>query len=449
MFTTDLLPPGLLVQGAWFMKFKHGLTLVFFFAIISSAVAKSASPNLYEWVKAADSVFIGKTASQMTAPFPVKILDTLKGKVSPKALVWPSANGSDIHPPAPLPPDSTYIIIFNDRRTYVLPLSPKYEERNISLVKTLLAISAMKTDSERDFAMFKVAGSTNTLLIQTARRYIWGLSSGAIHGVYHGEVVKLLKSRVPEEQYTALSAIRHTRDKEFVDLAIAAAKSENMQVIEAASLVLVDQFTEEVTSLLISLTKHASERIRARAALDLGDRRRNGALPILVDLLKDNSPKVREMAANRLVFWFRYGEGLSSVPRLIEMLNDPDENVQRSAAASLGESADSRAVEPLLKKLESRPLNERVEYFALQGLCGLCSPRRAAVPDTEVVSLINSRFSIFVDILEKERPGSLYAVNLVALSENPEVVPVLERAAKSHHDQATRESAKRRLSQRK
>lgn len=424
------------------MKFKYGFSLLFIFAAISVASAKFVSTNLYEWVNASDSIFIGKTAAQMNAPHPVEIIATLKGEVSPKALGWPLANGSDIHPPTPLPPDSTYIIIFNGRRTYVLPLSPKFEERNISLVKELLAVSALKTNSERDRAMFALATSTNTLLQQTARQYIWGLSRGAIHGIYHGEVVKLLKSGVQEAQCTALSAIRYTQDKEFVSLAIAATESRNEGVIEAASLVLGNQFSPEATKVLKSLAKHPNERIRARAALDLGNKRREGALPIMIGLLKDKSSKVREMAAGRLVFWFRYGEGLSSVPQLIEMLNDPDEAVQASVAASLGEAEDPRAVEPLLKKLEIKPLNERVEYFVLQGLCGLLAPRRTATADRAVISLVSSRFPIYVDILDKHRSGSLYAVNLVANSENPEWIPVLERIARDHPDQATRESAR-------
>ncbi|MBI4350508.1 MAG: HEAT repeat domain-containing protein [Elusimicrobia bacterium] len=431
------------------MKFGHRGFWVLVFAVISGASAKSLPPNLYEWVKSSDAIFVGKTASQRTAPFPVEILTVLKGQVSPKALEWPLANGSDIHPPAPLLPDSTYVVIFNGRRTYVLPLSPKYEERNITMVKKLLDVSIMKTDFERDRAMFGLATSTNTLLMQTARQYIWGLSSGAIHGVYHGEVVKLLKSDVPEAQHTALSVIRHTHDKEFVSLAIAAANSKNEEVIKTASLVLSDQFSTEATNILISLSKHPNDRIRSRAALDLGDRRRDNALPVITGLLTDASSRVREMAARRLVLWFRYGEGLSSVPRLIEMLNDPDENVQMSAAASLGESDDLRAVEPLLKKLEDKPLNERVEYFVLQGLHGLHSPRRAASADSKVGSLFNSRFSVFVDILEKRRTGSLFAVDLVALSGNAEAVPVLEEVVKSHPDQGTRESAKSRLNQRK
>lgn len=418
-----------------------------FFLILCGAASvaparKIANKSLYEIVKESDSIFVARTASQMTDLVQVEILSVLKGSVSPKALAWPSDNGSDIHVPRPLPPGSTYIAIFRNRQSYVLQLSPEYYDRNMSLVRKLISVGEMTIESERDHAMFELVTSTNQLLQQTASQYIWRISTDALHGPYHADVVKLLKSDIPAAQSAAFTAIRHTKDKEFLRLAREAAKSKNDQVVEAASLVLSDDFSAEATNTLIALTKHSSERVRSRAAIDLRDRRRNGALPVIIGLLKDASPKVREYAAGSLVSWYRYGEGLSSVPQLIEMLGDADENVRMSAAYSLGESGDPKAVSALLKVLEKKPANERVEYRVLQSLEMLRSPRRTASIDKATAALFNSYYPCFVEVIEKHRSGALYAVSLVAASDNAGARVVLERAAREHPDQSVRESAK-------
>lgn len=425
--------------------------IIAFFGIVTAvaSVKKLANQNLYQIVEESDSIFIGRTASQRTAPFPVEILSVLKGSVSPKALAWPSDNGSDVHMPIPLPPGSTYIIILKDRREYVLLLPTQYADRNISLIKKLIAVADMKTDIERNKAMFELVTSTNPLLQQTASQYIWSMSTAAIHGPYHEDVINLLKSDIPEAQSAALTAVRHTKDKEFIRQALKAAKSNNERVVEAASLVLSEDFSVEATSMLIALTKHASERIRSRASIDLRDRRREGALPVIISLLKDVSPKVREYAAGSLVSWYRYGEGLSSVPRLIEMLGDTDENVLMSVVYSLGESGDSRAVSALLKMLEKKPAKERMEYRVLQALEMLRSQRRTASIDKATVGLFNSCYSCFVEVIDNHRSGALYAVSLVAASDNAGARDVLERVAKEHPDQTVRESAKWHLAQKK
>src|SRR5262245_32712123 len=136
---------------------------------------------------------------------------------------------------------------------------------------------------------------------------------------------------------------------------------------------------------LTSLTITALMRIRSPASVEQ-----------LTHRLKSNDAMIRSHAANALA---RLRQPIdSSVPALIEALNDGDADVRANVARALGVSKDSRAVEPLLKALRDK--SEHVRVNAVRALA-VIGDRLAVEPLIELTKSNDPKSP-----LERERPPS-------------------------------------------
>ncbi|OGR45729.1 MAG: hypothetical protein A2X34_01335 [Elusimicrobia bacterium GWC2_51_8] len=413
-----------------------------------NAQAKRENLNIYQRVKVSDSILVCRTAADLSEVPPVKIIAVIKGGIPQKAMTWPLDEGSDVSTRRPLPPHSEYVVFFEGARKDILRVSPPEHKATIAGIRRLMAIAEIKSGHARDLAMFEEAISSNSFLRSEARQYILKIPSNVLNDSYHAQLLSLLKGADDNGKSLALQAIRFTKDKDFIPLAIAATKSRNEKVLDNASLMLAQQLSPEATAALIALTRHPASRIRARAAIDLSDRRRAGALEVIAGLLNDPSPSVRAAAARGLVAWHRSKEkeSISSVPRLIAMLEDPNEEVQVSVLNSLAEAHDSRAVKPLLRVLCRKALSERVEKFTVEALSKIILPDRyTGYIDKGAVRLVNAQLPIFVKIIDSNRWGALLAIGIVANARTPESIAILDRTAKGHPDQAVCHYAQWRL----
>ncbi len=95
-----------------------------------------------------------------------------------------------------------------------------------------------------------------------------------------------------------------------------------------------------------SLRNNENDRVR-NAAMEIYVALRGRSLPFLIALLQDANEEVRTFSAVMLGTMKDSG----AVPALVRSLADPDMNVKHASAEALGKIGDSRAVEPLIDAL--------------------------------------------------------------------------------------------------
>lgn len=125
--------------------------------------------------------------------------------------------------------------------------------------------------------------------------------------------------------------------------------------------------TEEVKDFIHQLRENKSELLRTRAADELGKLRAERSLATLIAALYiDSSSIVRQSAAKALSKISRGNE--EALQALVDTLYDPQEEVRKAAAASLGSLADKRVTSQLLDILADRYYANRMDIVMALGL---------------------------------------------------------------------------------
>lgn len=202
------------------------------------------------------------------------------------------------------------------------------------------------------------------------------------------------------------------------------------------------QDTEVFPLLDLALRNDEKDRLR-NAAMEIYVALGGRSLPFLIALLEDGNEQVRTFVGVMLGTMKHSG----AVPALINALGDPDMNVKHAAAEALGKIGDRRAVEPLICSLSTdmwlqfpaaMALGEIGDPRAVAPLVTLLSMPGANVPAIQALGKLAHPAALepLTAFLEDDEPALLeWALESVVetLTRNsPAAVPLLSRKAKDH-----------------
>lgn len=420
----------------------RGVMVILILGGAPDALAKRGFRDLYQKVEASGAIAICRIAAIEGKDSRVEVISVLKGSIPQQILTLPiiQDGGSDASPPHTLPVGANTVVFLKPEGKRVYDVmgslaieSPRDLEPTVKGIRRLVAITGMQPEHARARAMIREAASANPLLREAARVYmLLRLRNKEKRDPYRDELIALLKSADDDARSLALQTISSSNDPEFLPLIIAAARSGNAGVAESASNALYDHRDPESTAALIALARHPNERVRSSACGAL-QHRGDEANAVIASLLDDPSPRVRERAAGSV-------GGSASIPKLISMLDDPNTEVQFSAARGL--ARDPRGAAPLLRMLHRKGLNEKVEGAVVSSL-GLYFPSGgSARVDPETARLVAAQTPLFINILGSNRSASTYALSVIVHAGTPEAIAAIERTAKSHPNQNIRQEAK-------
>jgi HEAT repeat protein len=195
---------------------------------------------------------------------------------------------------------------------------------------------------------------------------------------------------------------------------------------------------------LLDLALRNDEKDRMRnAAMEIYVALHGRSLPFLISLLEDGNEQVRTFCGVMLGTMKHSG----AVPALIKALTDPDMNVKHAAAEALGKIGDRRAVEPLICALSTdmwlqfpaaMALGEIGDPRAVAPLVTLLAMPGANVPAIQALGKLAhpSALGPLAAFLEDDEPALLeWALESVVetLTRNPpSELPPLSRKAKDH-----------------
>ena len=326
-----------------------------------------------------------------------------------------------------------------------IALTAETEARELAAARRLLEVARLE-NHEKNFAMMSLVRSENETLRREARRYVASaISPAKMDDRFKNELVALMGDADPEIQTVGLAGMRFVKAPEAIPRMVELARSENFSVLSDVSLALGQYDTAESAAALIALTQHANPEIRRRACLDLRASRRPEAKVALIKLLSDRDPQVCALGPVGLVDWLRDDQTGEALPRLVELLDDPEPAVRASAAEQLGECRNSALVPPLLEALKKTPSEESVKRGILVAL--YCHYSKG---DAQAKELIDASLAPIVAALKAGGPHDGYgpsfqAVGILDLSPKTEAREALEWAVQSHPNRDIQEYAKRSL----
>lgn len=204
-------------------------------------------------------------------------------------------------------------------------------------------------------------------------------------------LIRQLSSREPEVRAAAMDALARIGPDATIPL-IEAVKSRNRALRLGAIAALAEIPDPRALPVLVSMTTDASSEVRWEACIALGEIGDNGAIPALLSSLHDKDKYVRHASAVSLSktgyeavtadeqAWYFAGmqdweslAGLrvSAVPALIGLLSDPDPDVRRRAARTLGAVGSSDAGPALVQALGDEDRQVRWEAMLASQQCGV------------------------------------------------------------------------------
>lgn len=151
-----------------------------------------------------------------------------------------------------------------------------------------------------------------------------------------------LSSGKPETQQLAARLLGRWADDQVLEALIGALKSPHRGIREAATDTLIEVGDGRTARKLVPLLRHSIPAIRNAARLLL-QRLAKAAPEILVELALDTDVRMRIFAANIMT---ETGDHDMARP-LLELLDDPEENVRDAAIVGLGRLGAPEAVHPL------------------------------------------------------------------------------------------------------
>lgn len=435
-----------------------GITILLVVTFVVPAHAKMRYFTMLDLAEQSDVAFVGKVISVGKKTAVVTVDQTLSGKLDVKTVsVTPidmrHCIGSNINLTV-----NEQVLIFGKKTAPKqvtitaggqgkIKLDPKKHSLQIQAAKQIIKIAPME-EHLKNQAMLSMVRSKNELLRAESRSYIISkLSYSKLRDKYKADLVALIKDSDPEIQRTGLQAIQFVKAQDAIPRIAELTRSDNQGVVSAASMALAKHDTQESVAALIELTKHKDPQIRIRACIDLSNSRKPQAKEALKQLLYDKDPKVRAMGPRGLVYWLRRNDADDCLPRLVEMLDDPDLNVRARAARELGECRNPELVPPLIAALKKEPLDGKMKQSIFNALYCHYSKGRGREKSKER-KLIDKEIDLIVDTLKAGGPNdrfgpSFQAVGILRLSTRPQAKEALKWAAKSHPNKEIRAYAQR------
>jgi HEAT repeat protein len=322
-----------------------------------------------------------------------------------------------------------------------ISLSSETKAEVTEAVRKLIQITRMTDDDKKDRAMLAEAASKNSLLRSNSHSYISGkISHSKLRQNYKDSLVNLLNSMENDVKLAALRGLQFVSAEEAIPQIIQATEHTDAQLAQAASLALAQYDTPETVAALIAMTTRHDKDLTARALIDLSYSRRPEAKNTIVSFLDDENSSVRATSASALIFSLRRKVADEAIPKLISLLQDPDDDVRFNAACALGESRSPIAVEPLISVLRTGDPNTRSYAKAVDAISML------DIRDASARKIIQDNLPLIAKVLEQgTQHVPLYAIGILAHLRTPEAIAIIREAAGNHPSLDARSSAKRTL----
>jgi len=433
--------------------------LLLILALIRPADAGWFFSTMMELAEESDVVFVGEVTTVRGDTATVEVTEVLLGKLAMKSVkvtpVWiqpcsiASINFAE---------GETALIFGNigedgritvtDKGLGKFGLKPDKAAMEIRAARRIIRIAPLPEDKKNE-AMLSMARSLNRRLRSESHYYITiKLSGSKLANRYKDDFISLINDIDPEVQAAGLSGLRFIQAPEAIARMVELTRSENINVVRAASMALEKYDTEESVAALLALMKSEDPEIRGRASIDVCSSRRPGVKEALKLILYDKNPHVRASAPRRFINWLRYHEADDAIPRLAEMLNDSIPEVRASAAGALAEGRNPEVLPPLILKFKKEPQDKKMESKLFLALS-----RHYSEGNAETRKLIDEQIPIIIEALKAGDQKDLYgisshAVSILKHSDKPEAKQALEWAAKSHPKEWIRGYAKRCLEKR-
>ena len=421
------------------------------------AKASVANFSMYELAGGSDVVLVGKVRQVGDDSATVLVDTILKGEVTEKVVtVSPItiqhcmgasiniAQGEDVLLLLKRDDEGDLTVVTGGQGK--IGLKPETRADTLAAAERLIAIMAIGDGHPRNKAMIAEAVSPNPKLRAEALRYVTSvISHSKPYDRYKDELVALLRHDDDDVRAAALAGLQFAAAEEALPLIIEATRSANVRVVNNASQALAPYDTADSVAAIIALIAHPKLSVRRRAAVDLTNSRRPEAKAALMALLDDDNIEMRAFGARRLVLWQRRGEAEDIIPKLIAMLDDPEQNVRVAAARALSESRSPAAVKSLLGVLRPEEIDSTMEAAAVGSLDALY--RRAGA---EAKGDIDNNLGLIIRSLERGDPSaSRSAVGILDAAGTPEALAALRRAAQDHPREQVRAYAQRCLDRRR
>ncbi len=321
-----------------------------------------------------------------------------------------------------------------------IALTPQDRSDAIYAIERIIKMSAMSEDSCIK-AMLSLVTSDNKILRQDARWYVGGiLSESKLAKNYSKELIALLKSKDLDLQRIALSALSKAKVAAAIPEIIRA--SRDVDLYGSACWALKQYDTPETAAALIALSYNNNTDVCTASMSALRESRRPEVKKRLIELLDcGNNPKIRGFAAFSLMNYLQRGEADEALPKMLGMFDDPDENVQESAARFIGESRNPIVIEPLLDVLRRPNLREKLELRTMESLNVACGD-----PKKKCAKIIAQNLPVIIEIMERgHERADTEAAKILAQIRTPEAIAALKKAADSAPREENRQCAKRLL----
>jgi len=170
-------------------------------------------------------------------------------------------------------------------------------------------------------------------------------------------LIESFQGHNPITRYCAVSFFDFVRDLRAINPIISLLNNdENANVRSWAAAILGDLPVNNQVEALINALKDKDEIVRASAAISLGNLHAEQAVQPLIEALQDEVADVRGHAAHALG---SCGSNEEIVEPLIPLLKDENDGVRLWTAYALRYHGDSRAVDPLIGKLEDESYRVR------------------------------------------------------------------------------------------
>jgi hypothetical protein len=336
------------------------------------------SSSYYDWTEAASVIVVGTVNAIDDTAMQVAVSQVLRGDLQSKRIaVSPSLVFGCVGPSRVLQVGDQAIFfmgVAGGNFALVYPgtvLNVRFAGSDtVPGISRLLQIAALPQKDRRERAVIDLLGSKNKVLQEAARQFV------SAHVVFSPDVnrfapqliSKLSSSPDPEVRRIAAQGLSRAKGEPVMKALVSATRDPNVEVVCAASEGLGRFNKPESIAALLSLFRHENPEVRVRACLDIDQHVTPAVVKALIKATCDPIAKVRRSAATGLVYCIREKKADAAIPRLKEMLPDPDVEVRGRAAETLAETRDPALVHTFLAMLGDRPLSENEEIPILRAL---------------------------------------------------------------------------------
>jgi len=408
--------------------------------------AREGEPyGLYDWAEASRVVMVGTVTAVGSETLQVEVGEVLRGTVEAGRIAVTPSSVSTCTGPSPVLQVGEQAVFFvkgveEGRLTLVSPgavLNMRFAGPDAVIgVRRILEIIALPQREQRERAVIDLLGSKNKALHEAAKQFIFRhVVTAPDADRFAPQLIGKLSSPDPEVRVVAAQALLRARSAAATEALVRATRDPNVKVVCAASCGLADRADEEAINALLALFNHADPEVRIRACLDTDTHVRANVIRALLRATRDAIPRVRAMAATGLVYSIRESRGAAAVPRLKEMLSDPDAEVRGRAAMTLGETWDPALASIFLNRLGPRVLPEDEESCLITALASLHSLPEG---DEIVRAALRSHVPRLAASMRQGHRAAPSAALLLVVAGTPEARSVLEDVAANHPDSEVR-----------